>query len=74
MDTVNGGLFADNFGTVNLASLGSGLFLSESHDATGIEITVDSVAPEPSTLVLIGAGLLGLAFCRRRVIAHTNPV
>ena len=55
-----------NFATINLANLGPGLFLTEALNATGIAITVQAATPEPGTFLLIGSGLPGLLYWRRR--------
>ena len=54
-------------GTLNIAGFGNitSLFISSSSSVTFDTITLSPAAPEPASLLLLGAGALGMAFRRR---------
>jgi T5SS/PEP-CTERM-associated repeat protein/autotransporter-associated beta strand protein len=65
------GLGGTNFTTINLPSIGNGLFFTESTDANNVYLTVNQAAvPEPATwaATLLTAGTLLCSFRRRRAV------
>jgi len=51
------------------ASLESGVYTAneeENEEGENLTVTSAAVVPEPSTWILLGTGLAGLAYCRRK--------